>query len=176
MSAYLSVYLSVCPCICLSVCLCVCLSVYLCICLSVCVCVRVSVCACICLSGIKSMQRDLTSIFRRFGDVQFEIACPPVRSLWFQVVKSGACVRTSSNTEFFSFPNFNFSFFLSFFLPFFSSFLSFFLSFLSSFLFFLSFLSSFLFFLSFFVLPSIYLFIIYLFLRIFLHLSFIIFF
>ena len=77
------------------------------------------------------MQRDLTSIFRRFGDAQSEIACPPVRSLWFQVVISGACVRTSINTEFFSFPNFNvsvflFAFFLSFFL---FCFLSFFLSF-----------------------------------------------
>ena len=139
--------------LCVSVCRCICLSV----------CVSVCLCPCICLSGIKSMQRDLTSIFRRFGDVQFEIACPPVRSLWFQVVISGACVRTSINTEFFSFPNLNFSFFLSFFLSLFLPFFS-------------SFLSSFLFFLSFFVLPSIYLFIIYLFLRIFLHLSFLFFF
>ena len=94
MSACLSVYLSVCPYICLSVYLYVCLSVYLCVCLFVGVFVCLSVCPCICLSGIKSMQRDLTSIFRRFGDVQFEIACPPVRSLWFQVVNSGMYVLT----------------------------------------------------------------------------------
>ena len=106
---------------------------------------------------------SLTFIFRRFGDMQNEIACPPIRSLWFQVAISGACVRTSIDTEFFSFPNFNFSVFLfSFFLSFFLSFFSFFLSF-------------FLFFLSFYLLPSIYLFIIFLFLRIFLHLSFIFF-
>ena len=127
-------YLSLCLCVCPCICVCVCLSVYL----SVCLCVRVSLCPCISLAGIKSMQRDLNSIFRRFRDVQSEIACPPVHSLWFQVVKSSACVRTSINIEFFSLPNihisvFLFSFFLSFFLFFLSFFLPFFVSFLSFF-------------------------------------------
>ena len=87
-------------CLSVSVCpyVCVCVFVRVCVCLSVCV----SLCPCISLAGIKSMQRDLTSIFRRFGDVQSEIACPPIRSLWFQVVNSGTYVWTLKLNHFIS--------------------------------------------------------------------------
>ena len=56
----------------------------------------------LCIDLMPSLQRDLTFIFRRFGDTV--IASPPIRSLWFQVVNSGAFVRVFILT-FFHFPN-----------------------------------------------------------------------
>ena len=40
-------------------------------------------------TGVAAMLVDVGQIFQGLGQINVEISCPPIRSLWFQLVNDG---------------------------------------------------------------------------------------
>ena len=40
-------------------------------------------------TGVAAMLVDVGQIFKGLGQINVEISCPPIRSLWFQLVNDG---------------------------------------------------------------------------------------